>query len=141
VSVAEKPKAAKFQPVALGKVVGKAKTWNPVNDSADAEFTYIDLSSIDQQSKSIYQTTQFVGWDAPSRARQIVKAGDVLVATVRPKFNGVALVAEEYNDATASTGFCVLRPDPNSIDGNFLFHWVKTPEFVSDMVRKSTGAS
>ena len=139
--VTEKPTAFKIQPAPLGKVVGKAKTWNPVRDAADSEFTYIDLSSIDQASKTITETTKVIGRDAPSRARQIVKGGDVLVATVRPNLNGVARVTAELDDATASTGFCVLRPEPSSIDGNFLFHWVKTPDFVSDMVRKSTGAS
>lgn len=48
---------------------------------------------------------------------------------------------DELDDATASTGFCVLRPEPGMLDGNFLFHWVKTPDFVSDLARKSTGAS
>ncbi|CAI9409997.1 hypothetical protein HIDPHFAB_01399 [Nocardioides sp. T2.26MG-1] len=28
-----------------------------------------------------------------------------------------------------------------ALDGRFLFHWVRSPEFIADMVRKATGAS
>jgi type I restriction enzyme S subunit len=55
--------------------------------------------------------------------------------------NGVALVPPELDGATASTGFCVLRPRVNQLDTRFLYQWVKSPRFVSDMVRKATGAS
>lgn len=79
--------------------------------------------------------------DAPSRARQLVKSGDVLVSTVRPNLNGVARVPAELDGATGSTGFCVLRPDPGKLDGSYLFQWVKSSAFISDMVQKATGAS
>ncbi len=81
------------------------------------------------------------GSEAPSRARQLIAAGDVLVSTVRPNLNAVAQVPSEYDGATASTGFCVLRPRPDILDAAYLFHWVRSPRFVSEMVRRSTGAS
>lgn len=55
--------------------------------------------------------------------------------------NGVALVPPELDGATASTGFCVLRPRASQLDARYLYQWVKSPRFVSDMVRKATGAS
>ena len=42
---------------------------------------------------------------------------------------------------TASTGFCVLRPDNAKLDSRFLFHWVKTDVFVRRMVDVATGAN
>ena len=65
----------------------------------------------------------------------------MLVATVRPNLNGVALVDEAHDGMTASTGFCVLRPDQERLDPNYLFHWVRTPIFVDRMVAVATGAS
>jgi type I restriction enzyme S subunit len=50
-------------------------------------------------------------------------------------------VPTSLDRAIASTGFCVLRPNPTRLDSSYLFHWVKTPEFVSHMVRRATGAS
>ena len=44
--------------------------------------------------------------------------------------------------ATASTGFCVVRPDGEaSYTAGTCTSGVKSPRFVSDMVRKATGAS
>ncbi|MDR3371109.1 MAG: restriction endonuclease subunit S [Rhodoferax sp.] len=60
---------------------------------------------------------------------------------MRPNLNGVARVPSALDGATASTGFCVLRPEPTKIDGSYLFQWVKSSAFVSDMVSKATGAS
>ena len=70
-----------------------------------------------------------------------MKAGDILVSTVRPNLNGVARVPDHLNGATASTGFCVLRPQATKLDASYLFHWVQSAEFVGDMMRKATGAS
>lgn len=41
----------------------------------------------------------------------------------------------------ASTGFTVLRADPNVLDARYLFHWVTADEFITNMVRQATGAS
>jgi type I restriction enzyme, S subunit len=79
--------------------------------------------------------------EAPSRARQLVAKNDILVSTVRPNLNGVAQVPTDLDGATASTGFCVLRPRSTLLDGRFLFQWVKSPVFIADMVNKATGAS
>lgn len=79
--------------------------------------------------------------EAPSRARQLVRDGDVLVSTVRPNLNGVASVPAGLDRAIASTGFAVLRVQADRLDSRYLFHWVRTRTFIDDMVRKSTGAS
>lgn len=116
-------------------------SWNPVRDGHDQLIRYIDLSSVEQDTKAIRPNRPIVAREAPSRARQLVQSGDVLVSTVRPNLNGVAMVDTSLDGATASTGFCVLRPNKEKLDGAYLFHWVKTPEFILDMVRKATGAS
>ena len=125
----------------LGSCVLRVETWNPLRAAPDEEFRYIDLSAVDQDTKSITEAREIACAEAPSRARQLVRTGDVLVSTVRPNLNGVARVPNDLNGATASTGFCVLRPDPEKLSGRYLFHWVKSAAFVGDMVSKATGAS
>jgi type I restriction enzyme S subunit len=127
--------------VPLGTCLSRASTWNPLRASADELFRYIDLSSVDQDTKTISDAREVACGEAPSRARQLVAHGDVLVSTVRPNLNGVARVPSELDGATASTGFCVLRPEPNKLDGSYLFQWVKSSAFIGDMVSKATGAS
>jgi type I restriction enzyme, S subunit len=125
---------------ALGTVVLPVKKWNP-RKSAEGTITYIDLSSVDRETRSIAEPSLLEAADAPSRARQLVSSGDVLVSTVRPNLNAVAVVPPELDGATASTGFAVLRPKADKLTARYLFHWVKSPGFVADMVRKATGAS
>jgi len=125
----------------LGDHLVKIATWNPLRDAVDQEFSYIDLSAVDNQRKQITEWQTLVGEDAPSRARQIVRAGDVLVSTVRPNLNGIARVPKELDGATASTGFCVLRADPRKLSPEYLFQWVRTPGFIASMVQQATGAS
>ncbi len=125
----------------LGSCVLHVETWNPLRARPDEEFSYIDLSAVDQDTKSITQARKIACAEAPSRARQLVRSGDVLVSTVRPNLNGVARVPDDLEGATASTGFCVLRPDPEKLSDSYLFHWVKSAAFVGDMVSKATGAS
>jgi type I restriction enzyme S subunit len=130
-----------WKTVALGDLVEPAKTWNPMRSPSDEVFDYIDLSAIDQDAKLIIGVREVSCGEAPSRARQLVACGDVLVSTVRPNLNGVARVPDQLNGATASTGFCVLRARESKFDSGYLFHWVKSPAFVADMVNKATGAS
>ena len=124
----------------IGDYVDKCQTWNP-KSSGVGSFDYIDLSSVDKDTKSIASIERYECSDAPSRARQLVETDDVLVATVRPNLNGVTLVNGAHHGMTASTGYCVLRPDKDKLDSRFLFHWVKTGVFVQRMVDVATGAN
>lgn len=125
----------------IGDCVDTCDSWNPSAGNHDGEFYYIDIASIDRDEKRIVDASAIPRKDAPSRARQLVKANDVLVSTVRPNLNAVAIVPANLDGATASTGFTVLRPRVDRIDPGYLFHWVKTPQFVDQMVKQATGAS
>jgi type I restriction enzyme S subunit len=107
----------------------------------EACFDYIDLSSINRSSKAIEGPANLPTVEAPSRARQLVQAGDVLVSTVRPNLNAVARVPLELDGATASTGFTVLRAKADQLDPAYLLHWVRSDRFVKEMVGLATGAN
>lgn len=97
--------------------------------AADASFKYIDLSSVDRITRQIGDTVSVTAADAPSRARQIVRTGDVIFATTRPTQMRWAVIPEEYDGQIASTGYCVLRPDNDVILTNFLAHILGTGTF------------
>jgi type I restriction enzyme S subunit len=126
---------------AIGACVAPVESWNPVREGNGNLIQYVDISSIQQDHKAIEPKPLILAREAPSRARQLVQAGDILVSTVRPNLNAVARVPETLDGATASTGFCVLRPDNKYLIGEYLFHWVRSPEFISEMVKRATGAS
>ncbi len=128
-------------PVAeIGSLVQRVGSWNPTRDGQGQTIQYIDLGAVDNDLKEITAPQSVLAQDAPSRARQLVRAGDVLVSTVRPNLNGVARVPVGLDGSTASTGFCVIRPT-RALLAEYLFHWVKSPDFVSIMVRRATGQS
>lgn len=127
--------------VPVRSLVEPIETWNPSRAGGDEFFDYIDLSSVDSETKSISGTRSLACSEAPSRARQLVATKDILVSTVRPNLNGVAPVPEKLDGATASTGFCVLRSNCSKLNDRYLSHWVRSPEFVSDMVSLATGAN
>ena len=127
----------------LGKHLENVKSWNPQLVSSNEIFAYIDLSSVDKDKKAIdlSQIQQVMPANAPSRARQIVKKSDILVSTVRPNLNGVAFVPDDLDNATASTGYCVLRANEKTLSAQYLFHWVQSNSFINEMVSKATGAN
>ena len=108
--------------------------------SPDKPFLYVDISAINRTLKVITFTPEILGTDAPSRARKEIREGDVLVSTVRPNLNAVAVVPPELDGQIASTGFCVLRPDRSAIDGRYLFYFTTTPDFISILSSKVRGA-
>lgn len=133
----------KFEWQDIGHHVEKIQTWNPAKNTSAEKFAYIDLSSVDKDKKQIdsNQVQVVTCKDAPSRARQLVKSSDILVSTVRPNLNGVALVPLTLVGATASTGYCVLRANSQTLISEYLFYWVQTKSFIGDMMSKATGAN
>jgi restriction endonuclease S subunit len=78
--------------------------------SADSKIRYIDISSVDNETNTVTGVTEYIFKDAPSRAQQCVKRGDILVSTVRPNLKNIAVNHLDGEDLVASSGFCVLRP-------------------------------
>ena len=102
-------------------------------------FRYIDISSIDRNEKVVARSDLIDYTVAPSRARQVVLKNDVLVSTVRPNLNAVAIVPEYLNNEICSTGFCVLRTDSNILDVDYLFAWVRSSMFIQLLTRAERG--
>lgn len=102
------------------------------------EFAYVDISSIDRETKRIVESKLLPKAKAPSRAKQVLKAGDVLVSMTRPNLNAVSLVPPELDGSIGSTGFHVLRA--KDTEPKFLFYAVQTPAFIDAMCQKVQGA-
>ena len=101
------------------------------------EIEYIDISSIDNISNTIVETTKYEVSNAPSRAQQCVKKGDILVSTVRPINRNIAVVTRGLHNLVASTGFCVLRPKEEYRE--YLLSIVKSDAYTEHMCDKASG--
>ncbi|MDP2221505.1 MAG: hypothetical protein Q8K34_15125, partial [Hydrogenophaga sp.] len=91
--------------VSLGELADESvEQIGPIDD-----FFYVDISSIDRESKKIIDAKPLTLSQAPSRAKQVLRTGDVLVSMTRPNLNAVALVPAQLDGAIGSTGFHALR--------------------------------
>lgn len=100
---------------------------------------YIDISSVDNIRNRVTNFTEYVLKDAPSRAQQCVREGDILVSTVRPNLRNVAMIESRGANFVASSGFCVLRAEKCS--PFYLLAVVCSDEFTKAMSRAVTGAN
>ncbi|MEI7938460.1 MAG: restriction endonuclease subunit S [Verrucomicrobiota bacterium] len=123
----------------VGELVLPTEQRDPRRNPTD-EFCYVDIAGVDNDAKAIVATKRIVGADAPSRARKVIREGDVIVSTVRPNLNAVALVPTTFDDQICSTGFSVLRPSEKVVSG-YLFAFVRSAAFIDYLVARTTGAN
>ena len=102
------------------------------------DFTYLDIGSVDRNSKTFLELKTVALSEAPSRARQIVQPWDVLVSMTRPNLNAVAMAPDLPGEAVASTGFHVLRSP--WVEPKLLFYLVQTEDFIQAMTSLVQGA-
>ena len=121
--------------VKISDVTVKGEQRKP-NDSE--EFIYVDIGSINRDLKKIESPQFLLGKDAPSRARKVIKSGDILVSLTRPNLNAVALVGENYDQQIASTGFEVISP--MFVESKYLFSLVRTQNFINEISKQEQGA-
>ena len=100
---------------------------------------YIDISSIDNESK---QVTGYVAYqidESPSRAQQVLKKGDILFSTVRPNLQNIAVNPYSEDNVVASTGFCVLRC--TGCLPEYMWGVMLSDNFTQTMCEKASGIS
>jgi type I restriction enzyme S subunit len=124
---------------AIGDVTAPRTETRDPRVTPDETFEYVDISGIDRKEKIVANIKKLKGVDAPSRARKVIRAGDVLVSTVRPNLNAVALIQDELENQVCSTGFCVLRANPNVLP-DYLFYFVRSSQFIRIVSGEVAGA-
>ena len=101
--------------------------------------SYVDIGCIDRGTKQIVNPEPVTKATAPTRARQWLRRGDVLVSMTRPNLNAVALVTDQHDGAIASTGFDVLRASESSCLPEWIYYRVRSQAFVEDICRGLQG--
>lgn len=108
------------------------------NTAADFSFRYISLSDV--KNGELIKTPTILFSEAPSRARRIVKSGDVLFSTVRPNLKGHGFARHVQESIVASTGFAVIRAKKELIAPSFLYHYLLSAS-IDDQIEKLTVGS
>ena len=77
--------------------------------------------------------------DAPSRARRLVRDGDIILSTVRTYLRAIAAIASPPDNLVVSTGFAVLRP--RHINSKYARYAVAYDGFIQEVISRSKGIS
>lgn len=104
----------------------------------DYTFDYIDIGSV-HTGNGIGMCERMQFKDAPSRARRIVRDGDIIVSTVRTYLKAIAQVGNYDVPHIASTGFAVIRT--KNANASFLKYALLSDNFVSQVEADSVGIS
>lgn len=112
-----------------------------LSESTDADFelAYIDIGNVDSQGR-VQDIVNYRFEDAPSRARRIVRDGDVIISTVRTYLQAIAPVENPPDNLIVSTGFAVVRPS-NLLDHRFCKYALRANKFLWEVESRSTGVS
>lgn len=106
---------ADINPESIGKSYGHDK------------ILYLDTSSV---TENIFSELQpFSLQDSPSRAKRVVRAGDIVYSTVRPNLKHFGYIKNPTENTVASTGFAVIRTR-EGVDSRYLYYWLTTDERV-----------
>ncbi len=124
----------------LGEVCHKTENikWS---EKLNEDYQYIDLSSVNRDNNTIDETQLINSTNAPSRAQQIVNTEDVIFGTTRPTLKRYSIITSKYHNQICSTGFCVLRANPEVLTPKYLFYTLMTNMFYNYVENNQKGAS
>jgi type I restriction enzyme S subunit len=134
------PIPADWEVARLEEVTHETGSRNP-QDMPDQYFTYVDVSSVSNETFRIENPTAMPGSEAPSRARRVIHANDVIFATIRPYLKRIAYVPGGLDDQVCSTAFCVIRAKKDIVDPHYLYFTVLSTQFIHRVTELQRGSS
>ena len=129
----------KFDKVSISELVDdRIETAKKIFDQHDT-IKYIDISSIDNKNYKMTGFQEYMLNQAPSRAQQHIRKGDIVVSTVRPNLKNIAITELDDENLVAPSGFCVLRA--LKCLPEYLFAIICSDRFTNKMTNIVTGAN
>ena len=107
---------------------------------AGFEMQYIDIGNVDS-SGHISDLGSYRFEDAPSRARRLVRDGDVIISTVRTYLQAITQIHEPPDNLVVSTGFAVVRPFRGRFDNRYCRFALREPAFLAEVEKRSVGVN
>jgi type I restriction enzyme S subunit len=124
----------------ISNLADVVKTKKDPTSTPEVEFDYIDIASLNNLLGEIIRETTLMGNEAPSRARKLVRSGDIIVSTCRPTRGAIAIIPKHLDLQICSTAFTVLRPK-EGVNPSVL-HYLLRLDSTSEQFRKwSSGSS
>lgn len=115
----------------LGEIVVNADNLDIQKFLSPTEtINYVDIDSIDNTRQVIKEPKQLSVRELSSRARRVLKKGQILYSLVRPYLHNLAIVEEDRPNFIGTTGFAVF--DCIEIKNKYVF-WLLLSKYIEDL--------
>ena len=101
-------------------------------------FRYIETGDVDPIF-GIINDTNLSTYNAPSRATQSIKTGDLIIGTTRPYLKRFAIVSEKHNQCVCSSAFQVIEPNKR-YNIEYVYYFLQTQLGIIQIETYMTGA-
>ena len=115
----------------LGEVIVNSENLNIQKVySPDKIINYVDINAINNKTQKIKEPKTEPVSNLSSRARRVLKKGNIMYSLVRPYLHNLAIVEEEKEDYIGSTGFAVF--DCLLIENKYVF-WLLLSKYIETL--------
>ncbi len=130
-------KKSKYNAKEIGTVIEINSKLENINSYS--EINYVDLSSIEKDIGKIESYVHLTPSEAPSRARQKLESGDLLLASLSGSLKSIAILEGNANNFICSTGFYIIKKSKN-YNNYYLWALFRSPLYQYLLNREATGA-
>jgi len=115
------------------------KRTNPMK-KPDRKIKYIEIADVNPYTGEIENWSEILGARAPSRARMVLKAGILVLSSLKGSLRSIAIVSSELDHAIGTTGFFVLEPKEEIINKESLWWVLRTDVCQRQLEQIASGA-
>lgn len=126
--------------VRIDEVADVMKSKRDPSKKPEELFQYIDIASVEVATGIVSNPQDLRGDEAPSRARKVVRAFDLIVSTCRPTRGAIAVIPVELHNQIASTAFSIVRAK-DGVNPFYLHYALRLPSTLEQFRKWSTGSS
>ncbi|MFC4477325.1 restriction endonuclease subunit S [Flavobacterium chungangensis] len=114
----------------LGDIIVNTDNLNIHNElKANELINYVDIDAIDNKKQVINSPKLLPVNQLSSRARRVLKKGNILYSLVRPYLHNLAIIEDEKPNYIGSTGFAVF--DCLIVENKYIF-WLLLSKYIED---------
>ena len=115
------------------------ESWSPQRHQ-QSTFRYVEISTVDSRSGDAYWN-EVKTEKAPSRARMLIRTGDIIISLTRPHHGSIAHVGPEFDGCVASTGFAIIREVASHVLRDYLWCALRTRFCRDQMLQRASGGN
>lgn len=112
---------------------------NP-NKKPEKKFKYVEIANVNPNWGEIESYKVLLGKDAPSRARMLLRKGNIVLSSLRGSLKAIAIVPQELDKCIGTTGFFVLKPNEEIINKESLWWVLRTDIVQRQLEQMASGA-